>query len=269
MEIYSIPKLNTGEIATSAWKLPTILHKHTDFEFTAIASGSGQNIINGKPYETDFGTFLLLGPQHVHQQLASSPMVRRDICVSTDLMKEICDELTGDLYKIVSATLKPVKIRLLPSVCENIFSRLEVLENPIITDENTRKAVLRSIVLFLLGVYLQQQFENSPPAPLADFLKKIYNPDVFSRPVSDIIPLTNYSHSRFLVLFKQYTGKKLIDYITDLRMDYAAKLLIQTDMSIISIAGAAGYDNQSFFTKKFKEKYNVTPKDFRKNRLLS
>ena len=268
MEIYSIPKLNNDDIATSAWQLPTILHKHTDFEFTTIASGHGQNFINGKTYETDFGTILLLGPQHLHQQLSNEPMIRRDICVSVSLMEKLCDDLDDSLYKTVSTSKKPIIIRLLPSVCEDILSRLKSIESPIITDEKTRKAILCSIVVYLLGTYMQQQFEKVSPVPLADFFKEIYNPEVFSRPISEIIPLTNYSHSRFLVLFKQYTGKKLIDFITDLRMDYAAKLLIQTDMSIISIAGAAGYDNQSFFTKKFKEKYSVTPKDFRKNRLI-
>lgn len=249
--------------------MPTIKHSHSDYEITTIAEGSGKNVINGKAYDMDFGTFMILGPKHVHQQISDKPILRRDLCISCELMKKICDELDDNLFAKISSS-KPIIIRLLPSECSNILSRLENAENPVLSAGGNDKAILHSIVSYFLGIFIEQSasLSENQPAAFTDFLKKIYKPEVFCKPVSEIIPLSNYSHSRFLVLFKKYSGKTLIDYLTDLRMDYAAKLLIQTDLSIITIAGETGYDNQSFFTKKFKERYGVTPKTFRKNRLI-
>ena len=159
----------------------------------------------------------------------------------------------------------------MPSECHNILSRLENAGNAIAYDDETRKIVLHSIVSYLLGVYVENAGLNAKvmQKDFIDFMRELYKPEVFSKPISQIIPLSNYSHSRFLVLFKKQTGKTLIEYVTDLRMEYAAKLLIQTNLPIVTIVGEAGYDNQSFFTKKFKEKFSVTPKEFRKNRLIS
>ena len=58
-------------------------------------------------------------------------------------------------------------------------------------------------------------------------------------------------------------GKTIIEYITDLRISYAATLLTSTDLSVITIASKVGYDNQSFFAQKFKNKYNVSPMEYR------
>lgn len=51
--------------------------------------------------------------------------------------------------------------------------------------------------------------------------------------------------------------------MTDLRVAYAATLLSSTDLNVITIASKVGYDNQSFFAQKFKDKYNVSPLEYR------
>ena len=58
-------------------------------------------------------------------------------------------------------------------------------------------------------------------------------------------------------------GKTIIEYVTDLRTAYAATLLSATELSVITIASKVGYDNQSFFARKFKNKYNVSPIEYR------
>ena len=95
------------------------------------------------------------------------------------------------------------------------------------------------------------------------FLQQISTPDVFSLRINDIIALSSYSHSHFIKIFKKYVGKTIIEYVTDLRIAYAATLLSSTDLSVITIASKVGYDNQSFFAQKFKDKYNVSPIEYR------
>lgn len=55
-----------------------------------------------------------------------------------------------------------------------------------------------------------------------------------------------------------------MEYLTQLRMDEARRLLTQTGRSIQEIAEQVGYDDPSYFCKVFKKSAGVTPNRFRK-----
>lgn len=63
----------------------------------------------------------------------------------------------------------------------------------------------------------------------------------------------------FSTMFKKQTGRKYIDYLTDLRMEKARNLLENTDLKIGNIAMMVGYSSTKHFTRIYKEKYGVTP----------
>ncbi len=82
--------------------------------------------------------------------------------------------------------------------------------------------------------------------------------------------VTNYismNYSLFSYTFKQYTGKNFVDYLKNLRVNEAKKLLTETDMMIMDISRAVGYDNEKHFTKVFKAECGVSPSEYRKNTL--
>lgn len=66
--------------------------------------------------------------------------------------------------------------------------------------------------------------------------------------------------------FKTVYGTSLAAHIKKHRMEQAAKLLRETDMSIAEIAQAVGYDSQSKFTTAFKSLYQALPREYRKKR---
>jgi AraC-like DNA-binding protein len=67
----------------------------------------------------------------------------------------------------------------------------------------------------------------------------------------------------FSKLFKKVMNKSFIEYIIELRIARAQELLTNTNLPIIDIAAAVGYERQSYFTKKFKELSGITPRQFR------
>lgn len=64
--------------------------------------------------------------------------------------------------------------------------------------------------------------------------------------------------------FKAVYGTSLAAHIRQHRMEQAAALLRQTEMTVAEIAQAVGYDSQSRFTAAFKAVYGVLPRDWRK-----
>lgn len=63
-------------------------------------------------------------------------------------------------------------------------------------------------------------------------------------------------------IFKEETGINFIDYLIEARLEMSKDLLLHSDMSIKSIAEAAGYNSLLYYNKKFKERYGKTPKQY-------
>ena len=73
----------------------------------------------------------------------------------------------------------------------------------------------------------------------------------------------NFSEYHFMRFFKKHLGVTCIEYINNYRLDIAAKKLSMTNHSIMEVALETGFNNISYFNKLFKEKFKVTPKEFR------
>lgn len=65
--------------------------------------------------------------------------------------------------------------------------------------------------------------------------------------------------------FKAVYGTSIAAHMREHRMEHAAKMLRETDMSIAQTAQAVGYDSQSKFTAAFKTFFGVLPREYRKN----
>lgn len=69
--------------------------------------------------------------------------------------------------------------------------------------------------------------------------------------------------SYFSTLFKQLTGSSFKEYLNMVRIEESKRLLSNTEYSIINIAIAVGFEDQSYFSKVFKKHTGLTPKQFR------
>ncbi|WP_426452657.1 response regulator transcription factor [Paenibacillus sp. S-38] len=73
----------------------------------------------------------------------------------------------------------------------------------------------------------------------------------------------NYNPSYFSELFKAKMGKTFIQYVTEVRMAHALKLLEESELSLWDIAELTGFSNPSYFSSKFKKMHGVTPSEYR------
>mgnify|MGYP000542524160 CR=1 FL=1 len=74
-----------------------------------------------------------------------------------------------------------------------------------------------------------------------------------------------YLHPQYLsTLFKSVTGKKYIDYVIELRIDKAKRLLIETNLKVYEIAVLVGYPNIKYFFHTFRQTVGVPPAEYRK-----
>lgn len=64
-------------------------------------------------------------------------------------------------------------------------------------------------------------------------------------------------------IFNNELGISLVEYITDMRMSKASELLTRTSLNITTISQQVGFNQISYFSKKFKQHYDMTPIQYR------
>ncbi len=95
-----------------------------------------------------------------------------------------------------------------------------------------------------------------------EYIKENYAKDLNMAVVSNSISM---NYSLFSYSFKQYTGSNFVNYLKTIRMEEAKRLLVETDMRVIEVSQAVGYDNEKHFMKIFKSSCGVSPSEYRKN----
>lgn len=82
--------------------------------------------------------------------------------------------------------------------------------------------------------------------------------------LEEVASLANLSPTSFSRYFKSHTNKTFSNFVAELRIGTACKLLHSNDLSILGIAHECGYKTLSNFNKKFKELMNDSPLRYRK-----
>ena len=81
----------------------------------------------------------------------------------------------------------------------------------------------------------------------------------------EVASLAGMSPSAFSRFFKLHTGRNLSDYIIDMRLGYASRMLVDSTHSIAEIAYGCGFNNLSNFNRIFRKKKGCSPSEFREN----
>lgn len=92
------------------------------------------------------------------------------------------------------------------------------------------------------------------------YVERMLDKDISLQAISDHVQLNPSYLSR---IYKLETGESISDYIYGLRMDKAAYYLRSTELKIYEITGLLGYQYTPYFIKVFKQRFGVTPQEYR------
>lgn len=104
--------------------------------------------------------------------------------------------------------------------------------------------------------------------PRADMLEiKEFMNQHYHEPLSirQLARLANISPKYFVDLFKKTYGQSAMDYLTDLRINRAKRYLVESNGKLRDIAKKVGYNDEFYFSRKFKKEVGVSPSAFVKN----
>lgn len=259
-------------------------HYHLEFELSFVTEGSGRRIVGDSVEEFHPGDLIFIGPRIPHVWFSELP-----------LLNQHSGRTLESVYLLFNQEILPDGILSLPEF-SNVTRAMELSERGIRITGDTLNQVsrimlqlpylpaLKRLMLFyeimdLIGTsnsfqflasenYVRSKFEtsNNRVKSIHEFLMKNYREEVNLGEIAGIVHMAPASACRF---FKSSTGLTIFEYLNKIKIDYACKLLLNTDLNIVDISYDCGFNNLSHFNKQFRKFMGQTPSRFRSLRQTS
>ncbi len=133
---------------------------------------------------------------------------------------------------------------------------------------------VKAALLGIVAVCAQYgRLEGRPVRPGADYrarqLREIvgYLGEHFTEPLSlpEVASHFGLSPQYFSTFFRENFGRTFTQHINSLRIEQAARLLRETDLPVMEVGFSVGFDNFSYFIKRFRSVYGVSPSHYRRD----
>ena len=142
----------------------------------------------------------------------------------------------------------------------------DIKENILSASPHSGTAQKLSLLLYDLLYFLSEHIsEKEKEYDFHTFLQTLSAVPAQNHTLKSLADLLHKDPRTVLRLFKKHTGKAPMEYLRDLKMEYAAKLLREGDpyFSMADIARAGGYKSISAFSYAFRKKYFLTPRKYK------
>ena len=116
------------------------------------------------------------------------------------------------------------------------------------------------------GIDLSRAHRGYSHTPLERSIAHIKTSYTEEISIPELAAMEGLSVSRYNAVFKESTGVSPVKYITDLRITHACSLLQSTNLHVKEIGVMVGYKDNHFFSKAFKAKIGMSPREYREQK---
>ncbi len=107
---------------------------------------------------------------------------------------------------------------------------------------------------------VEVESESKRILKVKNYIDEHYKDDMSLEQLADLVGMTPTAFSRY---FKQRTSKNISEYIVDIRLGHAARMLIDTADSVSTICWRTGFNTLSNFNRLFRKRKGCNPTEFR------
>jgi len=241
------------------FKVP--LHSHTYYEIFLIFSGEIYHEVNGEVMDIYTNSMLFIRPQDMHRYYqkgdSSCGLIR--LWISPHIFDSLSNFLgsSSGLGKLLEDKLPPTML-ITELDMQGYLERFEALFSLSPAEEQIRisslKLILMEIALLFSG-YIDQRESSSLPSWIQDLCSKMALKYNFTQGIDRLFQLSHTSREHISRSFKKYLAMTPTEYIKQLRLNYAANQLANTNRKVVDICFDSGFGNMSYFYKCFFECY--------------
>ena len=128
------------------------------------------------------------------------------------------------------------------------------------TDRQKKLVLTLEALILQITDNLNESYTSQLSAEIISYISSHYTEKIT---LKDISQATFYSSTYCETEFKRTTGKSIINYLIDVRINAAKKLLAESSMSCARISAAVGFDDANYFSRVFKKRTGYSPLRYR------
>lgn len=250
-------------------------HWHDYFEIFLMIEGNTIHSVNGIKQELREGYLVFIRPGDVHKYECAEKCRFLNLTFSKNTMTELIHFFGAgfNAERILREKYPPVSI-LTQGEKDRLFKKFQQINTLKLNSNSKFKFRMRAFLAEIMSSYFSDEM-YSPHPDIPHWLEmlclKMHSKDNFAAGITRMTELSGCTQEHLSRSMKKYYGVTATEYINELRLNYAANMLKNSSMSILEICYDCGFDNTSYFHRKFKEKYGLTPLRFRalnKGRLI-
>ncbi len=253
-------------------------HYHNNLEISFITEGSGKRIVADSIEEFQPGDLVFIGRNLPHVWIADkearTPSNRTLEMVFLQFTTNVLSqqllalpefgnvkralEFSERGIQIVGQTLNEVsEIMLQLPYLKNFERMIQFLRLMDIIGKSDSNIRLAS------EDYMKKRFKtgNKRIVTIHEYLMNNYREEVNLKKMAELVNMAEGSLCRF---FKENMGMTLFEYLNQIKTDFACKLLMDQDLSILEVCFDSGFNNLSHFNKQFRKITGMPPSEYRK-----
>ena len=252
-------------------------HFHSAYEILYVIEGTGTSFVADNIEQFASGDLAMLGSNLPHFWRSDEKYHLPD---SKEEINYIVIQFPGNLFRepifeypefhVIQKLFERSSrgIRFLPAFSEKMGKRvLKVaqssgFERVILLLKLLHELAKTEKYRLLAGELYHQQnhdFTDDRLTKVLHFLATSYQQKIELEQVAEIAHLHPSAFCRF---FKEKTGKSFSEYVTDLRISYACRLILDNRLSVSQICFECGFNNISNFNRSFKKHTRYTPTEY-------
>ncbi|MDX2189471.1 MAG: AraC family transcriptional regulator [Bacteroidota bacterium] len=256
-------------------KFTAMRHYHRELEFKYMVSGTGKAFIGENIYEYESGDLVLVGPNLPHHW-ESSNHYSENGTIADCVYVQFKEDFLGDTFYNKTDMLAISKL------FQKSRQGIQFSGNTAVQAGNQLIELMSAVgfdrLLGFLNVlnFLSKSFEyklltNIEFAPTgniieSDKLNKIYQYISHNYKgeiqLDKAASLVNMSKSAFCQYFKKRTLKNFSDFVNEMRVGNAIKLVLEKEKTISEACYESGFNNISYFNRKFKQLHKSNPTQY-------
>ena len=253
------------------------LHYHPKIEIMYVIQGDGIRIVGDRIDNFEAGDFVIVGPNVSHVWKSDKKHLE-----NPDLQSE-CITLFIDPYVLNENIFSLPEFKKVNRMLQNSnkgikFTNSEYLGNKLkVIGKSSGINKFQRVIDLLSDMAESESYEYLTDGVRVvnketikgdsdrlnnclEFITDNYHRKIELKEVSDLANLTTNSFCRY---FKKRTTKSFSRYLTELRVNSACKMLVNTDDNIKEIAYSSGFHSLSNFNSQFHKVTNLSPKGYR------
>ena len=243
------------------------LHWHNYYEIEYFIDGEGQEVLNGVITDIHPGVLHIISPSDFHEIKVTSPLTLIKICfdisdVDPTVFNGAADILNGKFCELLGKDKE-----LFDALFHSALTQKEIYGTQSIYPVIIKKML--EVILLTASEHTRRTGNYATPKRHGEINAALaYIHANFKKRVSlvEMAEKLHFSPSYLSRCFHESIGMTFMQYIKMLRLEFAARLILNTDTEITDICYEAGFSSPQSFSNEFKKAYNLTPTEYRQKK---